>query len=111
MELEPDRPRLDLANPGQEEPRQQRPVRQAVLQLRHRFLEDLVARGLLDPAHHRLDLGTEPDHLWTDLGLVCRGRGDRAKLSQLPRLAPSPSAPVDFRNCRRPDRSLIGAPP
>ena len=79
VELEPDRPRLDVADACQEEPRQQRAVRQPVLELGHGLIENLRARGLLDPPHDRLDLGPVADHLRPHLRLIGRGGGDRAE--------------------------------
>ncbi len=56
VELEPDRPRLDVANARQEQAGQQLSVREPLLELGDRDLERPVARGLLEPAHDRLDL-------------------------------------------------------
>ena len=49
---------------------------------------DPVLRRLLDPAHHRLDLGTEPDRVGADLEVGRVRRGDAPQ--QLP--APQASA-------------------
>ena len=101
VELEADRVRLDVADAGQEEARQQVAVREPPLQVSDGHLEGPLAGRLLDPAHDRLDLGAEPDRVGPDLQ-VRRPRGrDRLSPAQFPRPAPNPIAEADCKNRRR----------
>ena len=76
VELEPHGAGLDVANAGQEQARHQLAIGQAVAQVAHGHVKDLVARGLLDPTDRRLDLGAELDEIGGEEHLRAAGRGE-----------------------------------
>ena len=77
VELEADRPRLDVADARQEQSGQQVLVREPFLELVDRDLEGAVARRLLDQPHDGLDFGAKLDHLGLDWASSALERGDR----------------------------------
>ncbi len=79
MKLEPDRPRLDVPHPGQQQGREHFAVGQPATNPRGDFLEHPLARRIFQQADERFDLRVQPNQLRLQLRF---GGGDRAKLRQ-----------------------------
>ena len=90
VELEADRVRLHVADAGQEEGRQQVPVREPLLQVPDGHLERPLAGRLLDPAHDRLDLRAEPDRVGADLQVRRPCGRDHLQPGPVPQARPQP---------------------
>ena len=77
VELEADRVGPDVTDAGEEEAREQVAIGEPLLEVGHRDLDCPLSGRLLDPAHHRFDLGAKPDRVRTDLHVGRPSRRDR----------------------------------
>ena|SRR5437764_950231 len=62
MELKTNRPRLNIADTGEEQSRQHLAVRKAAMDAGSDFLEQPFPRSVFEQPHQRLDLGIESDN-------------------------------------------------
>ena len=76
MELEADRPRLDVADTGEEQPGKQILVRESFFEFRYHHFEALVAWGVFNQSHNGLDLRAELDHIGMNPCLFGPKRGN-----------------------------------
>ncbi len=106
VELEADRPRLDVADARQEQAGEQVLVREALLELRDHHFESAVARSLLDQPHDGLDLGAKLDHLGLELGFFGPQRGDRPQVGPWSELGTQPECGSHLQKSASPE-SLI----
>ncbi len=70
MKLEPDRPRLDVAHARQQQRREHVAIGQTLAHAHGDFLNDPIARRLLEQTNQRLYIGMKPD----DFRIECRLR-------------------------------------
>ena len=79
MELEADGTRLDVADPGEQQGRDDLAIAQATANPGAELLEDTIARRLFQQAHQRFDVGMEANGRRVQPGV---GGGDRRQAGQ-----------------------------